>query len=156
MPKGDQNAMMGNGLMMSNIGAEGGMPMCGMMGGGMMSGQIDAHLSKVRSDLAITPAQMGAWNAFADAMRSMAANMAQSRQQMMGAWGAGAHLSPIDRLDQHDRMLGAMRDGLRALRPALVQLYAALTPEQKLKADTALVPQCPLTAPMRKGATQEK
>jgi hypothetical protein len=123
---------------------------------GMMSGQIDAHLSKVRSDLAITAAQTGAWNAFADAARSMAANMVRSHQQMMGAGGASAHLSPIDRLDQHDQMLGAMRDGLHSLRPALVQLYAALTPEQKLKADTALVPQCPMIPPMRKGATQEK
>jgi hypothetical protein len=123
-----------------------------MMGGDMnMSLHIDEHLGRVRSELGITPAQTTAWNAYADALRATAANMDRTRQAMMAAPAGGAPLSPIDQLDRRDGMLASMRDNLHRLRPALAQLYAALSPEQKQKADTLLVPHGGMMAQMPAG-----
>jgi hypothetical protein len=129
-----------------------GMAMGGMMGGGMnMSQHIDEHLGRVRGELGITPAQTAAWNAYASALRTVAANMDQAHRTMLAAPAGGAHLSPVDQLDRHDRMLASMRDNLHSLRGALVQLYAALSPEQKLKADTLLMPHGGMMAQMPAG-----
>jgi hypothetical protein len=141
----------------SGIVSGNGMAMCGMMGGDMnMLQHIDEHLGRVRVELGITSAQAAAWNAYADALRAIAANMDHARQTMMAAPTGGAHLSPVDRLDQRDRMLASMRDNLRGLRPALAQLYAALSPEQKQKGDSLLVPHGGMMAQMPAGGMTGK
>ncbi|WOF44973.1 Spy/CpxP family protein refolding chaperone [Sphingopyxis indica] len=141
-PMGGQSGMMGGS----------GMAMGGMMGGDMsMSQHIDEHLGRVRGELGITPAQAAVWTAYADALRASAANMDHARQTMMAPPAGGARLSPVDQLDRHDRMLASMRDDLRRLRPALAQLYAALSPEQKQKADSLLVPHGSMMARMPAG-----
>lgn len=135
--------------MSGQSGMMGGNGMGGMMGDGMnMSQHIDEHLGRVRSELGITPAQAAVWAAYAKALRTAAANMDDARQTMMVAPPSNAPLSPVERLDRHDRMLASMRTNLHGLRPALVQLYAALSPEQKRRADVLLVPHCGMMAQM--------
>ena len=142
-PPAQPGAMKG-GMGRQNMPMEGmkdGMPMCGMMGGGMnMGAHIEQRLVAIRSELAITSAQARSWDAYANALRAAAANMDKMHGAMM-AGHQGKAMSPIERLDHHDRMLAAMRDNLRTLRPALERLYAGLSAEQKRKADTLLTPQ---------------
>lgn len=138
---GGQKGMMG-GQNMPMQGMQDGMPMCGMMGGGMnMTAHIEQRLGAIRSELNITPAQAQSWDAYASALRGAAANMDRMHASMMAGHQANAPMSPVARLDHHDRMLAAMRDNIRTLRPVLERLYAGLSVEQKRKADTLLSPQ---------------
>ncbi|MCT2400929.1 MULTISPECIES: Spy/CpxP family protein refolding chaperone [Novosphingobium] len=119
-----------------------GMPMCRMMGEGMnMTAHFEQRLGAIRSELNITSAQSQAWDAYASALRGVAANMENMRASMMAGHQGNATMSPIARLDRHEHMLEAMRDNIRTLRPALERLYAGLSTEQKQKADTLLSPQ---------------
>ncbi|GGN46033.1 hypothetical protein GCM10011349_12710 [Novosphingobium indicum] len=133
-----------------------GMPMCGMMGEGMnMAAHVEQRLGAIRSELSITSAQSQAWDAYASALRGVAANMDNMRASMMAGHQGNATISPIARLDRHEHMLEAMRDNIRTLRPALERLYAGLSPEQKQKADTLLSPQgmmqqMPMSGKMRR------
>jgi hypothetical protein len=113
--------------------------MMGGMAGMMMPGHIEEHLSRQRGELGITPAQAGAWTAYADALRKAARDMDGMHRTMMEGATDGAHASPLDRLDRHERMLGVMRDILHGLRPPLAALYAALSPGQKQQADALLM-----------------
>lgn len=131
-PAGDQHGMMGGNMMSGGMSS-------GMMGGMMMSDHIEERLNRQRSELGITPTQAGAWTAYTDALRKAAADMDRMHQTMMGSSNGQSDASPVERLDRHDRMLGMMRDALHSVRPALVQLYAALSPEQKRKADSLLM-----------------
>jgi len=154
---GGQKGMMGGKDMPMKGGMMDGMPMCAMMmGEGMnMSAQIDQRLGALRSELNITPAQVPSWDAYASALRGVAANMDRMHGSMMAEHQGNAPISPVERLDRHDRMLAAMRDNMHALRPALERLYAGLSAEQKRKADTLLTPhgmmqQMPMGGKMRR------
>lgn len=139
---GGQQDMMGAKGMPMKGAAMDDMPMCGMMGTGMnMSAQIDQRLGAIRSELAITPAQTQSWDAYASALRGAATNMDRMHGSMMAGHQGNAPISPIDRLDRHERMLTAMLDNMRTIRPALHRLYVGLSAEQKRKADTLLAPQ---------------
>jgi hypothetical protein len=50
--------------------------------------------------------------------------------------------SAMDRIDAHIKAMEAMVESLKALKPATEALYAALTDEQKQKADLLLVTGC--------------
>lgn len=145
--QGQMGTMGGQGMPMKGGMMSGDMPMCGMMSGGMMGGgmnmsaHIDERLGAIRSELKITPAQARSWDAYASVLRGAAANMDKMRGSMMAGHQGNAPMSPIERLDHHDRMLSAMLDNLRTLRPALHRLYVGLSAEQKQKADTLLTPQ---------------
>lgn len=140
---GGQQGMMGGKDMPMKGGMTDGMPMCAMMmGEGMhMTAHIDQRLGAMRSELNITPAQAPSWDAYASALRGIAANMDRMHASMMAGHQGNAPMSPVARLDHHDRMLAVMRDNMRTLRPALEKLYAGLSVEQKRKADTLLSPQ---------------
>lgn len=138
-PANDRHCAMGGVRESSGMMSGGGQPMHDMMGGKRMSGHIEDHLGRQRSELGITTAQAGAWTAYAEALRKTAADMDRMHRTMSDAASGKAEVSPVDRLDRHDRMLGMMRDALHSLRPALVQLYAALSPEQRLRADGMLM-----------------
>ena len=134
-----------------------GMPMCGMMGDGMkMSAHIDERLGAIRSELKITQGQSQSWDAYANALRASAANMDKLHAEMMAGRAGAMHLSPIERLDRHDRMLAAARNNIRALRPALARFYASLSAEQKRKADTLLLPHGGMMQQMPMGETMRK
>jgi len=55
-----------------------------------MASRVDERLAAVKSDLAITDAQLPQWTAFADAVRSAARSMEQTHKEMMAAEAAAA------------------------------------------------------------------
>jgi hypothetical protein len=149
---GQGKGMMGGGMM----GGPGGMMgkancpriggMMGMMGKGMMDGgmmgsrpMMEARLAYTKADLDITDAQMDAWNAYADAVRKNHATMEGMRADMMKAKQNG---TAVDRLDARIKATQAKLDSMKALKPAIVGLYAVLTDAQKKKADMLLGGSC--------------
>jgi hypothetical protein len=132
----------------------------GMMGQGMMgmsgmscAGTTAPRLAALKADLALTPAQLPLWNAFADAAPSMGqgmgmqgAGMAQGMPMRQGAGMQAGAAQPgmmaqggslPERLDRHEAILTAHLDALRKVKATLAPLYAALTPEQRAKVDAA-------------------
>ena len=142
MPKG----MMGQdgGGMMGMMGRGGMMGMChpammGMMG---MGDYVEGRIAFLKTELKITDAQTGAWNAFADVLRANGWRMAEMRKSMMqgGMMGqSSASISAPDRLDRMERMMTAALDAVKATKSALTPLYAVLTDEQKKTADGLLM-----------------
>lgn len=95
-----------------------------------------AHLAHLKGELAITPRQERAWNAFATAAgpKPMAHRMGPGMQMDMAAG------SLPERLRHHEMM---MREHLRMMsgvRAAVQRLYAVLTPAQRARADRDLCP----------------
>jgi hypothetical protein len=151
---GQGGGMMGQrqgGGMMDEDGKPDGCPMMGdMMGSGrhgmgMKHGMMhsvpmmEARLAYIKADLEITEAQMPAWDAYADAVRVRHDAMESVHADMMKAKGNG---SAVDRMDAHIKAMETMVDSLKALKPATDALYAALSEEQKEKADQLLGSGC--------------
>ncbi len=134
-----------------------------MMGGGMMNmadmhglGMSAARLGALKGELALTPAQLPLWDAFAAAAQAMSAGMAMHpgmempmgklmtpgalMPQGMAMPKAGmammeAHRSLPERLDRHEAMMTDRLAALRKVKEALSPLYAALSPAQRAKLD---------------------
>jgi len=100
-----------------------------------MMDRIDGRIAFLRTELRITDAQSGAWNQFADALRSSRQHLLDARQQL-----AAPASSPTARLDQYERHLTARLEAIRAARTAFSTLYAALDEHQKHAADELVVP----------------
>lgn len=123
--------------------------MTGMMGGGMpmmqmMSPeQMDGRVTKLKSDLQIGAAQEKQWDALADVLRadarSMGDMMTMMQSGMMSSEG-GSHLTALDRLETHERMLNARLESLRRVKAALPPLYSALDERQKQIIDRSVMP----------------
>jgi len=132
MMMGQGGAMMGQGAMMG----PGGPMMMMMMGhAGMMAlaDRVEGRIAFLRAELRITDAQQAQWNAFAAALRAGA-------DSIRGARGPAAPMTTaptgaLALLDQHQRTLTARLEAIRAVRPALEQLYAVLSDEQKATLD---------------------
>jgi len=136
---GGQQGMMG-GMSMMNM-----MNMMRMMGAGDAPGmgmidRVEGRIAFLRTELKITDAQTGVWNAFAAALRTNAQNLGAARGAMMGQMGAGQTQTLIQRLDAQERWLSARLEGTRALKTAFTGLYGALSGEQKKTADELLAP----------------
>ena len=141
VPGGMTGGMMKQGEMMHHGSMKGRM-MCdkrGMREGrGMMPPSVpmmEGRLAYVKADLEITDAQTPAWNAYADAVRSRRTKMLDVHADMMKAKESG---NAVERMDARIKGLEARLDGLKALKPATEALYAALSDEQKEKADHLL------------------
>lgn len=157
MPMGEQKGMMGDDSKMQGMGREGEMPMCGMMNGGPnMARHVEDHLARLRADLEITAAQAAAWNRYAVALRATAGVMEDAHRAMMTKAPGSLPSSPVDQLDQHAKMLTGILDSIRALRPAVVQLYTTLSPAQKQKADAMLLPHGAMMKSMPRGGMERK
>lgn len=127
MAQGMGQGMMGQGIMRQ------GMMRQGMMG--MTEPMLEGHLAYVKAELAVTDAQSAAWNAYAGTVRARFSGMQAMHQSMMQTMQSG---NAVARMDAHIKATEAMTDTLKALKPATETLYAALTPEQKKKADDLL------------------
>jgi hypothetical protein len=131
-----------------------GAPMGGMgrgeMGGGMMGQSmvgrgmgewtehgplrhIEGYLAFYRAELAITDAQSGPWNTFADAVRTAAKRLAQAHQAPSD--GAG---SALDHMQRRIALLSAHVETLKQVQAAAAPLYAVLSPEQRKTADALM------------------
>jgi hypothetical protein len=98
-----------------------------------MASHIEGRLGYVKAELKVTDAQESLWNAYAAAARDNANTMIAHCTTMMGERGSQANLP--DRLDQHEQLVAAQLDAVRALDKALKPLYAALSDSQKKTAD---------------------
>lgn len=124
----DQMPMMG-GMMGGMMGEMMQGMMGGMMSGGlspMMLHHTEGTLAFMKAELQITSAQETLWTAFADATRAAVKKM-PAPAPLPAAWP--------ERLEAREKALEAQLDVLKTYRPAATALYAALTPEQKKKAD---------------------
>jgi LTXXQ motif family protein len=111
------------------------------MGKGMMHSvpMMEARLAYIKADLEITDPQTAAWDAYANAVRARHSSMESSHADMMEAKQSG-HV--VERMDARIKALESMVDSLKALKPATEALYAALSEEQKKKADQLLGDGC--------------
>ena len=97
---------------------------------------VQTQLDQLEDDLKLTPAQRGAWTAYADKVQKLADATARSRfDARTSAPG------PSSALPQLDQIAGGMRSRTTAVEEIVDlarALYAALTPEQKAIADPRL------------------
>lgn len=101
-----------------------------------MASHIEGRLAYVKAELKITAAQESLWNSYAAAARDSANAMLAHCTTMMSERGASAASLP-ERLDQHEQLMAAQLDAVRATNKALKPLYAALGDSQKRTADQA-------------------
>jgi hypothetical protein len=155
MGQGGQGGMMGRGGMMGQDSAgqdKSGCPMMGDVGfrrgmkqgmghGAMMHSvpMMEGRLAYIKADLEITDAQLAAWNAYADAVRARHGTMESMHAEMMKTKESG---NALERMDARIKAMESKVEGLKALKPTVEALYAALSDEQKKKADQLLVGGC--------------
>jgi LTXXQ motif family protein len=141
-----RQGMMGGMPMMNMMG---GMPMMGMMRmmGPDMAGmatvdRVEGRIAFLLTELKITEAQAGAWNAFAEALRTNAHRLSEVRASMMPLPGAVQQQAPTmaQRLDLQERWLLARLEGTRAIKSAFTNLYGTLSDDQKNTANELLAP----------------
>jgi len=139
----DMKNMMSSMSMMNTMGM---MQTMGMMGPGMdgmaIIDRVEGRIAFLRTELKITDAQAGAWNAFADALRANAKKLAEVRASMMPkSSDTQQPASTIaDRLDQQEQWFLARLDGTRAMKAAFTKLNEALSDEQRKTANDLLAP----------------
>jgi hypothetical protein len=117
--------------------------MMGMMrGGGMIemmescgAAYSEGRIAFLKAELAITDQQKGAWEAYAAAIKKNLEGMQGMHATMMKVTQAK---SPVERLDAHVVAMESRLAVLKELKPALGNLYSALSEDQKKKADELL------------------
>ncbi len=90
----------------------------------------ESRLGKLKSELKITPAQDGAWQAFSAKAKQQAESMQTVRSKMQQTPGPAP-----ERMGQNTEAMKARLAGMETMTAAVKDLYAALTPEQKAIAD---------------------
>jgi hypothetical protein len=120
-----------------------GMGMHGRMQGPETAAAAATRLEAVKAGLNITAAQDGAWQAFAAVLQQQAAAREAMRAQMQAQMqtqmqGQGPSAAPADRSAHFEAMSKFREEHTAARSAALKDLYAVLTPEQKLIADQRL------------------
>ena len=147
MPPATPPGMAGQPIMMGGSPMTNMMGMMQMMGGGDAPGMgmidhVEGRIAFLRTELKITDAQAGVWNAFAATLRANAQNLGTARGAMMGQMGAGQPQvqTLAQRLNTQERWLTARLDGTRAIKTAFIKLSDALSQDQKRTADELLAP----------------
>ena len=133
--------MMDQGMMGQGMMDQGGMPMMGMN----PSQHIEGRLAFLKTELKITEAQAAPWNAYADAVRANAKRMGELMDQMMSRGMAmqgqpGMTMSLPDRLNRAERHMAAHLEMLAVIKEPAMQLYGALSDDQKRLADQLIGP----------------
>ncbi|MDZ7589213.1 MAG: Spy/CpxP family protein refolding chaperone [Rubrivivax sp.] len=109
--------------------------MRGGMGGPQTPAEFAARLSDLKTELKITEAQEGAWQAFTavslQQVEQRQAMRAQMQAQMQDA-------TPAERSAHYEAMKTVREAQFAARSKALADLHAVLTPEQKAVADQQL------------------
>jgi hypothetical protein len=137
-----QDGMMGDrgmmgGMMSGMMQGRGMMAMignCPIMGGSNPS-YAEGRIAFLKAELSITDQQKDAWDAYSAAVKKNLAGMQNMRETMMTVMQAK---SPVERLDAHIAAMESRVAALKELKPPLANLYAALSDDQKKKADELL------------------
>jgi hypothetical protein len=98
----------------------------------VMANHIEGRLAYIKAELKITEPQESLWKAYAAAARDNANAMRAHCSSMMTR---GSTVDLPDRLDQHEQLMAAQLDAVRAMNKALKPLYAILSNDQKKTAD---------------------
>jgi len=127
--------MMGPGMMerMMGNGQADMMAGCQMEGGGAI--HTEGRVAFLRAELGITDPQKGVWDAYADQIKKNLLSM-QDMQKMMEVMRDAK--TPLERIDARITVMDKRAQALKEIKPVLVALYAALSPDQKVKADQIL------------------
>ena len=154
-PPPGQAGMSGMPMMNMMSGMMSNMPMMNMMGmmptmrmmepsmAGMATiDRVEGRIAFLRTEIKITEAQVSAWNAFADALRTNAKKLGEVRASMTPQPGAGQQQTPTmaERLDLQERWMLARLEGIRTIKSALSKLYESLSDDQKKSANELLAP----------------
>jgi hypothetical protein len=110
----------------------------GMMHGNGPGMMAEQKLDQVKTRLGITPAQEGAWQAYAAKAGEQAAQKQTMHAQRQQA--ADAATPAPERMEQHLALMSQHLAGMQGVSAALGELYAVLTPEQRVIADQQLGP----------------
>lgn len=121
----------------------------GMMGGeghrGMRFGhgdpakmqeRMEKRLGELKSKLAITPAQEGAWTAFTASMKPPAGKAPMNREEGRKMHEEMQKLTTPERIDRMKAMHAERQAQMDKRAEAVKTFYAALTPEQRKTFDT--------------------
>ena len=116
-------------------GMMGGCPMMGISTDGQASTFAEGRVAFLKAELDITDSQKVVWDAYAETIK-------RNLQSMQGMWQAMKTVfeakTPTDRLDAQIAAMETRLAALKEIKPALAKLYAALSAEQKKKADEVL------------------
>lgn len=140
--------MEGHQRMMDHMAAMHGMSSSMMAGGSgatPMWEHVDACIAFLKTELKITAAQAKTWEAFADRLRKNAAKMRSLRSSMQTKV---AEAPLVQRLDHQEKWLATGYENIRALKPAVHQLYGSLSQEQRKIADMIIPPHLDLMQAM--------
>ncbi|WP_448045896.1 Spy/CpxP family protein refolding chaperone [Bradyrhizobium liaoningense] len=131
MGPGQGYGMMGN----YGRGMMGGCPMMDATADGKTSTFAAGRIAFLKAELGITDAQKTVWDAYAETIKG-------NLQSMQGMWQTMKTVAeaktPADRLGAQIAAMESRVAALKEVKPALEKLYAALSDEQKKKADEVL------------------
>lgn len=129
------SGMMGRGMMerMMGGGPSEMMAGCQMAGGGAV--HADGRIAFLRAELNITDAQKTVWDAYAAQIKKNLQSMQDMQKSMTTMMDAK---TPLERIDARIAVMDKRAQALKEIKPALAALYAALSAEQKSKADQIL------------------
>jgi hypothetical protein len=111
---------------------------CGMMGArsdGRAETFVNGRIAFLKAELGITDAQKAAWDTYADAIKRNLQSMQGMWQTMQAVFEAK---TPVERLDARVTAMESRLTALKEVKPALANLFAALSDDQKKKADELL------------------
>jgi hypothetical protein len=123
--------------MMGNYG-QGMMAGCPMMGtttDGKISTFAEGRIAFLKAELGVTDAQKSVWDAYTETIKGNLQDMQGMWQTMKTVFEAK---TPVDRLDAQIAVMDSRLAKLKEIKPSLAKLYAALSAEQKKKADEVL------------------
>jgi hypothetical protein len=113
----------------------GGCPMVAFGDDGETTTFIDGRLAFLKTELKITDAQKGAWDAYAQSLKRNLETMKSMHQSMQAAFDAK---TPSDRLQARIAAMETRLMALKEMQPAVAKLYEALDATQKEAADDLL------------------
>ena len=110
---------------------------CPMLEGADMPSFIEGRIAFLKAELAITDAQKDLWVAYAAALRTNFQSMHAMRRTMKTPM---SDMTTVEQLHAQLTVLDARVQALTDVKPSLTALYAALSADQKTKADQLLTP----------------
>ena len=110
-------------------------PMMGMAMGADTTPPVTDRITSLKTELGITDAQKTAWDAYAATLTTSLQGMQAMQQTMMKVMEAK---TPVERLDARVAAMDVHLSSMKALKPTLTALYAALSDQQKTKASQIL------------------
>jgi hypothetical protein len=127
--------MMGSGMMerMMGNGQADMMAGCHIASGGAI--HTEGRIAFLRAELGITDPQKAVWDAYAAQIKKNLQSM-QDMQKMMAEMMDAK--SPLERIDARIAVMDKRAQALKEIKPDLATLYAALSADQKGKADKIL------------------